>query len=130
MEKIGDVIIQGLWEIKTDAIIDVRFGDTDADTYEPMDKLLVFWYKENRDNSGNQLHEQRKHVYQFFLSVDGILGKEALVVLPNVSRLMAEKLEKPISHVCGCVNGRIAITVAAFYSHMIIGARLPNSLYN
>ena len=29
----GNVIIWGLWEIQTDTIIEVRFGDSDADTY-------------------------------------------------------------------------------------------------
>ena len=64
----------------------------------------------------------------FVLSVDGIIGKEALVVLANLSRLMAAKPEEPISHVCGWVNGRIAITVVRSYSHMIRGARLPSPL--
>ena len=31
METQGKFIIQGLWEIHTDAIIDVIFGDSDAD---------------------------------------------------------------------------------------------------
>ena len=48
---------------------------------------------------------------QFSLSVDGMLGKEALFVLANLSRLMAEKLEKSISHVFDWVNGRITIMV-------------------
>ena len=43
LETSGDILIQGLWKIYTDAIIGVRFGDLDADTYrkEPMDKLLA-----------------------------------------------------------------------------------------
>ena len=47
LETRGDVLIWGLWEIHTDDIIDIRFGDLDADTYknEPMDKLLDFWDK-------------------------------------------------------------------------------------
>ena len=35
---------------------------------------------------------------------DGMLGKEALVILTNLSLLMAEKLKEPISHVHGWVN--------------------------
>ena len=39
--------------MQTDAIINVRFGDSDADTYkyEPMDKLLARWNMENKDNN-------------------------------------------------------------------------------
>ena len=48
MEKRGDVLIQGLWEVQTDAIIDVIFDDADIYTYryEPMDKILDFWEKD------------------------------------------------------------------------------------
>ena len=41
---------------------------------------------------------------------------------------MAEKMEEPISHMRGWVNGRIAIVVGRYYSHMIRGARLPSTL--
>ena len=64
----------------------------------------------------------------FFLSVDGILRKEALVVLSGFSRLMAEKHEEPMSQVQGWINGRIAIVVTRLYYSMIHGARLPSPL--
>ena len=34
-ETQGDVSIRGLWEIQTELIIGVRFGDADADTWKP-----------------------------------------------------------------------------------------------
>ena len=42
-ETQGDMSIRGLWEIQTEAIIDVRFGYSNADTWKPeeMDKLLT-----------------------------------------------------------------------------------------
>ena len=45
MDAIGEVVIHGLWEIKTDIINDVIFEDVDADTYKhkPMDKLVASW---------------------------------------------------------------------------------------
>ena len=130
MKTRGDVLIRGLWESQADAIIDVRFGDSDADTYrkEPMDKLPDRWEKEKKDKNGKHCHEQHKRFYPFVLLVDGMLGKEALVVLTNLSRLMVEKLEEPISHVRGWVNGRIAVAVARSYSRMIHGDRLPSPL--
>ena len=57
-----------------------------------------------------------------------MLEKEALIVLTNLSQLMAAKIEEPILHVRGWVNGRIAIKVGRSYSHMIRGARLPSPL--
>ena len=38
-----------------------------------------------------------------------MLGREALVVLANLSELVASKMDKPIAHMWGWVNGRIAI---------------------
>ena len=86
----GDVLIWGLWESQTDAIIGVRFGDSDADTYrkDPMDKLLDYKDKEQKDKWVSIAMNNRKK-YPFILSVEGMLGKEALIVLKNLSRLMA-----------------------------------------
>ena len=51
----------------------------------------------------------------FIFSVYGMPGKEALVVLTNLSQIMAEKLEEPISHVRGWVNSRSSITFVRSY---------------
>ena len=42
-----------------------------------------------------------------FLSVGSILGRKALVVLKNLSQLVAAKMDEPIFHVQGCINDRI-----------------------
>ena len=39
--------------------------------------------------------------FRFVLSVDGMMVKKALVVLANLSWLMATKIDKPIYHVTG-----------------------------
>ena len=57
-----------------------------------------------------------------------MLGREALVVLTNLIQLMAAKMDEPISHVHGWINGRIPILVARSYSQMIRGDRLPSPL--
>ena len=64
----------------------------------------------------------------FVLYVDGILGNEALVVLANLSRIMASKIEEPILHVHGWANGRIGIVVVRSYSFMICRARPESPL--
>ena len=68
------------------------------------------------------------YIFPFFISVDGMVGKEALVIINGLSRIVAEKMDDPISHICGWINGRIAISVARFYSQMIHGARLSSRL--
>ena len=68
MDKQGDVLIRVLWEIQTDAIIGVIFGDSEADTYrnEPMDKLLDCWKKDKKDKHGKNFHKQQKHFLRFY----------------------------------------------------------------
>ena len=58
LETRGDVLIRVLWKIQTGAIIGVRFGDADADTYkyEPMDKLLDCWVNQNMDKHNKHYH--------------------------------------------------------------------------
>ena len=68
--------------------------------------------------------------YLFVISVDGMLGKESLVVLVNLSQLMAAKMKESISHVHDWINDRIAITVAIMYSCMIRGACLHSPLWD
>ena len=57
-----------------------------------------------------------------------MLEKEALIVLENLSRIMAAKMEEPIFHVRGSIKGWIVIVVMISYSRIICGARLPSPL--
>ena len=64
----------------------------------------------------------------FVLSVDGILGREALVVLSQLVQAMVEKRDEPLLRVRRWVNGRITIAVSRPYSQMIRGAWIPSPL--
>ena len=87
----GDVMIWGLWYQQADAIIDVKLGDADADsyTYEPMAALLAHWETIKKDVHGKQYQNQWKYFSPFVLSVDGVLEREALVILAQFNRTMA-----------------------------------------
>ena len=108
-----DVSIWGLWESQTEAIIDVRFRNADTDSRNPviMDKLLAGWEKLKKYKHGQDCYNQRRHFSLFVLSVDGMMGKEALVVLATLSQVMTAKTDEPILHVTGWVNGLIAVAV-------------------
>ena len=64
-----------------------------------MVTLLNQWEKIKDDKHVKQCHKKQKHVSPFVISVDGILGAEALVVLSHLSQLMADKMDESISHV-------------------------------
>ena len=59
-----------------------------------------------------------------------MLGREALVVLAQLSQTMASKIDKTILHVRGWINGQIEIAVLRLYSHMIRGDQLPSPLWD
>ena len=46
-----------------------------------MSILLVWWGKGGNDKHGKHCHEQREHFSPFVLSINGMLGKEAQVLL-------------------------------------------------
>ena len=129
LETRGDVIIQDLWESQNDSIIDIILGDPGCDSHkkEPTRTLLDWWENKRRTKTAS-IATSNGIFSPFVLSFDDMLGKEALVVLANLSRLIAAKLEEPISNVWGWVNGRITITVVRSYYFMICGDPLPSTL--
>ena len=88
-------MIWGLWDRQVNTIIDIKLGDADADTYKYnlMTSLLARWENIKKDKHGKHCKNQRKHFSPFVLSVEGMLGREDLVVISQPSRFMAEKRE-------------------------------------
>ena len=88
-------MIRGLWDCQVDAIIDIELGDSDLDTYkyEPMTSLLARWEKIKKNKHGKHCNDRRKRFSPFVLSVDVILGREALVVLSQLSQFMSYNRE-------------------------------------
>ena len=86
-------MVQGLWDFQVDAIIDVKLDDTDSYSYEyePMTALLARWETIKKEKHGKHCHDQRKHFSPFVLSVERILGREALFMLLQLSLLMVDK---------------------------------------
>ena len=80
-------MIQGLWVSQVDSIIDFNLGDADADTYKykPMTSLLARWEKIKKENQDKDCHDQRKYFSPIVLSVEGMLGSKALIVLSQLS---------------------------------------------
>ena len=57
-----------------------------------------------------------------------MFGKEALVILANLSQIMAAKMKEPIYHMSGWINSRFEIIVARLYSRIIRGSCLSSPL--
>ena len=86
-------MIRGLWGIQVDAIVYFKLVDAVADTYKynPMTSLLARWENIKKVKHGKHCHEQQKLFFQFDISVDKMLGREALVLIYQLSRFMEEE---------------------------------------
>jgi hypothetical protein len=109
-EDRGDVLIRGFWARGTDCIIDVR---TDAKSNRSKDphKVLEAHEREKKRKYLEPCLEQRRHFTPFVVSTDGLIGREAKTMLKELSALLAEKLGKSFSQVCGYVNARMSIAM-------------------
>ena len=76
-ETRGDALVQGLWYCQVDAIIDIKLGDADADSYnyEPMTVLLARWETIKKDKHCKHCNDEQKHFSPVLISVDGMLGR-------------------------------------------------------
>ena len=90
-----------------------------------MDKILDRWEKIKKDTHRQNFYCQRKHFSPFFLSFDGMMIKEAQVVLTTLNRIMAVIIDEPIS---GWVNRQIAIVVERLYSQVLCRSLVPSPL--
>ena len=61
--------------------------DSDAYSYkyEPMAALLAQLETIKKDNHGKHCHDHQKYFSPFVISMDGMIGREALVVLSQLS---------------------------------------------
>ena len=75
----------------------------------------------------NKFIEKEKK-YLSDIGVKCMLKLLLTVVLSQLSRVMAEKMEESLSQIRRWVNGRITIAVARSYSQMIRRTRLPSHL--
>ena len=70
-----------------------------------MAALLDWWETIKKNMQGKHFHDHQKHFSLLVLSAGGMLGRGALVILTNFSRIMAAKMDEPILHVQFWING-------------------------
>jgi hypothetical protein len=71
--------------------------------------------------------EQCRHFTPFAVSTDGLLGKEAKMLLKHLSALLSEKWEKTYSKVSGYVNAQISIAIVRATHLCLRGYHIPMS---
>jgi hypothetical protein len=63
----------------------------------------------------------------FVVSTDGLLGKEAKILLKKLSTRLAENVGEPYSEVCGYVDARMSIAIVRVTHLCLRGSRIPTS---
>jgi hypothetical protein len=94
-----------------DAIIGVRVVDTDAKSYNSWapKKVLKLAEKVKKNKYLENCLQQRYAFTPFVISVDGLLGYEAKILLKRLAIHLSEKWMKPYSVTCGLVKSRISL---------------------
>eukprot|EP00957_Ditylum_brightwellii_P191005 14543737-Ditylum_brightwellii.AAC.1 len=125
----GDVLICHLRRHQTDTIIDVRITDTDAKSYilKPLGKVLFAQEKEKKDKYLQTCLNQNQHFSPFVVLVDEMLGKEAAMVLKQLSWKLAAKWDCPISHASNYVKRMISLSIMRAINYCLQGSCVPLS---
>jgi hypothetical protein len=91
----GDLLIRNLWKHQTDCILDVHITNLGAPSniHRKPEAVILSQEREKKKYLQACL-DQRRHFSPFVVSCDGVLGKEAKVVLQNLTGSLAKKSGK------------------------------------
>lgn len=125
----GDLLIRGLWSRATECIIDVRITDLDAASACSRDshKVLESHEKAKKRKYLQACLDQRRHFSPFVLSTDGLFGKEAQTLMQRLAGKLADKWDRPYSHMCAFVRARMSIAAVRATHRCLRGSRVPAS---
>ena len=122
----GDILVRNFWDKQHDLIVDVRVTDTDAPSYRKRDpmKILELQEKEKKKKYLEPCLNQRRSFTPFVVSSDGLLGREAKLLLKQLSKLLVDKWQKPYSVIAGIIRSRISIAIIRASHQCIGGSRI------
>ena len=123
----GDVAVHDFWTQGTTAIFDIRVTNTECPSRrgQAAHKVLAAHEKEKKDRYLEACLERRRQFTPLVFSVDGLPGAEATAAIKRLSAMLAEKLQREYSVVCGYVRSQLQIALARSASLCIRGARAP-----
>ena len=71
--------------------------------------------------------KQLRHFTPFVVSTDGLIGKEAKIVMRRITEKLADNWRKPYSEDSGYANARMIIAIVQATHRCIRGSRVPTS---
>ena len=110
---IADLSVCGAWEPQTEALFDIRVVDTDAQSYRartPHDVLSTAEGEKKRKYL-QACQDRRATFTSFCVSVDGMLGSEAVFFVKRMSDLLAAKWGRPYGVVSEWVRACLSFAI-------------------
>ena len=87
-------------------------------------KILESQEKEKKKKYLEPCLNQRRSFTPFVVSSDGLLGREAKLLLKQLSKLLVDKWQKPYSVIAGIIRSRISIAIIRASHQCIRGSRI------
>eukprot|EP00957_Ditylum_brightwellii_P163881 12476371-Ditylum_brightwellii.AAC.1 len=125
----GDLVIHHLWQSNTNTIINVCIMDTNVKSYisKPVKTVLEKQEKDKKRKYLQACIDQRRHFSPFVVSVDGMLGKEAAIVLKRISQKLAQKWDCPMSYASNYVKTTMSIGLVRATHCCLRGSHVSSS---
>ena len=95
---VADLGVRGLWVAQTEALLDIRVMDTDAQSYtsRTVDSVLLSAENEKKKKYLDAVEARHASFTPFVTSIDGVLAREANSVIKLLATRIALKWEKPL----------------------------------
>ena len=126
----GDLSAHGLWKRGETCVLDVRVMDPDASSYKgTMDtaKILERAAKQKKAKCLEACLERHRSFAPLVYSVNGMAAKEARAFERRIASLLANKLNRHYSEMCGMVRSRMALAVVRSNTLLLRSTRMTKS---
>ena len=124
---VADLAVRGLWQSQSEALLDIRVVDTDADSYcrRPVSAVLKSAEEEKKRKYNDAVEARRGSFSPFVVSVDGFVGVEAGCILKRVAEVLGWKWGKSYVQVMGWVRCYMSLAVIRATGLCLRGSRVP-----
>ena len=126
----GDLSAHGLWKRAETCVLDVKVMDTDAPSYQSTPdpkKVLERAARQKKTKYLKACLERRRSFMPLVYSVDGMAAKETRAFERRTASLLASKLNRRYSEMCGIVRSRMALAVVRSNTLLLRGSRLTKA---
>ena len=122
---IADLAVRGAWTHQTEALFDIRVVNTDAQSYLSKSAIdvLTMAEKEKKVKYQSACEERRAIFTPLCVSVDGLIGKEAVSFVKRIGDGLSLKWNKPYSEVVCWLRTRLLFAIIRASILCLRGAR-------